>query len=136
MENYEFATFFGYFNNGTAGEAPTMTLKEHTAASGGTSATLAVIDAYYQKEEAQLDGDETWTEVTQTAAGTVTDADWDDANEALAGFTVGASELSDGYDWLSVDIADTGTAQVGCVFAVMSGLKVKRTPGNLANPNT
>jgi hypothetical protein len=135
MENYQYATFFGYFAAGTAGEAPTMTLQEHTANTGGTSANLVVIDTYYQKEEASLDGDETWTAVAQTAAATVTDADWDDANEVLVGFTVSADELSDGYDWLSVNIADTGTAHIGCVFAVMSGLRVQRKPGNLPQPN-
>lgn len=135
MENYGKMTFVGYFATGTAAEAPTMTLQEHTAKTGGTSADLAVIDTYYQKEEATLDGDEAWTAVTQTAAATVTDADWDDANEVLVAFTVDADELSDGYEWLSVNIADTGTAQVGTVFAIATELRVGRKPANLPQPN-
>ncbi|KKL23022.1 hypothetical protein LCGC14_2429620, partial [marine sediment metagenome] len=35
-----------------------MTLQEHTALTGGTSTNLVVIDTYFQKEEATLDGDE------------------------------------------------------------------------------
>jgi hypothetical protein len=90
---------------------------------------------YFQKEEATLDGDEAWTRVTQTAASTVTDADWDDANEVLVAFSVSADELSDGYEWVSVDVADPGTAHVGCVFAVASSLRVQRAPANLPQPN-
>lgn len=136
MENYQKVTFIGYFATGGAGEAPTMTLQEHTAASAGTSADLAVIDTYYTKSEATLDGDEAWTEVTQTAAATVTNATWDDALEALVVFTVDADELSDGYDWVSVNVADVGsTAKVGTVLAVATELRVQRTPQNLPQPN-
>ena len=135
LENYGAVAFVGYLNNGTAAEAPTFTLQEHNAASGGTSQNLAVIDKYYQKEEAALDGDETWTEVTQTAAATVTDADWDDANEVVVVFEVRAEQLSDGFEWVSVNIADTGTAHVGAVLAIMYDLKVQRAPQNLPNPN-
>ena len=135
MENYGRITWCGYLATGTAAEAPTFTLKEHTAATAGTSAALAVITEYFQKEEATLDGDETWTRVTQTAASTVTDADWDDANEVLVAFSVDADQLSDGYGWVSVDVADPGTAHVGCVFGVASDLRVQRAPQNLAQPN-
>jgi len=135
MKNYDKLAFVAAFNNGTAGEAPTITLQEHTAKTGGTSTNLVEIDTYWKKEEAQLDGDETWTKVTQTAAATITDADWDDANEAIVVFEVGADQLSSGYEWLSVNIADTGTAQVGTVFAIGHGLRQQRTPANLPQPN-
>ena len=135
MENYEGLCFVGYIATGTAAEAPTFTLEEHTALTGGTSADLAVIAEYWQKEEATLDGDEAWVRVAQTAAATVTDADWDDANEVMVAFQVRADQLTDGYRWASVSVADTGTAHIGTVFAVGYGLRVQRTPANLAQPN-
>lgn len=135
MENYGAVAFCGYLATGTAAQAPTFTLQEHNAATAGTSQDLDVVAKYYQKEEATLDGDETWTEVTQTADAAVTDADWDDANEVLVVFEVRAEELSDNFEWVSVDVADPGTAHIGCVFAVGFDLKVQRAPQNLPNPN-
>ncbi len=135
MQNYEGVAFVGYINAGTAAQAVTFTLQEHTALTGGTSTNLVVIDEYWQKEETTLDGDEAWTKVTQTAAATVTDADWDDANEVLVVFQVGADQLSDGNTHVSVNVADPGTAHVGTVFAIGYGLRVQRTPANLVQPN-
>lgn len=135
MRNYETVAIVACFNNGTAAEAPTITLQEHNANTSGTSANLAVISEYYKKEEASLDGDETWTRVTQTAAATITNADWDDANQVLVVFEVEAASLSAGYEWLSVNIADTGTAQVGCVLYIPHGLKIQARPDSLAQPN-
>ncbi len=138
MMNYAAVTFVGYFAVGAAAEPPTMTLQEHTALTGGTSTNLVVIDEYWQKEELALDGDEQWEKVTQTAAATVTDATWDDANEVLVAFTVNASQLSDTYTHLSVNVADIGgaiTEKPGMVLAIGYGLRVQRTPANLVQPN-
>jgi len=136
MENYGRVSFYVYLATGTAAEAPTFTLQEHTAATAGTSTNLAIIDEYFQKEEATLDGDETWTRVTQTAAATVTDADWDDANEVLVQVaSVDADQLSDGYEWVSLNSDDPGTAHIGASFAVASKLRVQRAPQNLPQPN-
>ena len=138
LKNYGAVTFVGYFAVGAAAEPPIMTLQEHTAKTGGTSANLVIIDEYFTKVEATLDGDEAWTRVTQTAAATVTDATWDDANEAMAAFTVNADQLTSGYDWVSVNVADIGgavTEKPGCVFAVATDLRVQRAPANLPQPN-
>lgn len=135
MRNYETVAIVVCLNNGTAAEAPTITLQEHTANTSGTSANLAVITEYYKKEEASLDGDETWTKVTQTAAATITNADWDDANQVLFVVEVEAASLSAGYEWLSVNIADPGTAQVGCVIYIPHGLKQQYAPSSLPQPN-
>lgn len=137
LQNYGAVTFCGYVGAGSAGEAVNFNVQQHDAASSGNSKDLDAIDTYYQKEEATLDGDETWVKVTQTAGEHVTDADWDDANQVLVAFTVRAEDLDvdNGYEWVSVDVADTGTAHIGCVFAVASDLKVQRAPENLPNPN-
>ena len=134
LKNYGGVAVVACFNNGTAAEAPTIVFREANAATGGTIQDLDVVTTYYKKEEAALDGDEAWTKVTQTA-GDITDADWDDANEVLLVAQVNASELSDDFEWISVNIADTGTAQVGAVFYVMYDLRVQRAPENLPQPN-
>ncbi len=135
MQNYEGICFIGYLATGTAAQAPTFDVKEHTLLTAGTSQDLDVITEYWQKEEASLDGDETWTRVTQAAASEVTDADWDDANELMVAFQVGQDQMSDGYTHISVDVAQPGTAHIGCVFAIGYGLRVQRTPANLVQPN-
>lgn len=135
MSNYGTITFACSLNNGTAAQAPTFTLQEHNAASAGTSQNLVVIDTYYQKEAATINGDEAWVEVTQTVAATVTDADWDDANQVLCAFSVEATDLSDGFEWLSVNVDDPGTAHVGAVWAVAGDLKFQMKPSKLAQPN-
>lgn len=128
-------TIVGFLAAGVAAEAPTLDVREHNAASAGTSQDLDVVTRYYVKAEATLDGDETWTEVTQTAASEVTDADWDDANQVLVVIEVEAESLSDGFQWVSVDIADTGTGpHLGCVLYLLRDLKVQRAPENLAAP--
>ena len=135
LMNYGAVTFVGYLATGTAAQAPTFTLQEHDALTGGTSADLVIIDECFQKEEATLDGDETWTRVTQTAVATVTDADWDDANQVLVAFKVRAEQLSDTFEWVSVNVGQPGTAHIGCVFAIMHALKVQRSPQTLVQPH-
>lgn len=136
LRNYEGACIVFYKATGGAAEAPTITIQEHNAATAGTSQNLVVVDSFHKKEEATLDGDETWTAVTQTAAATVTDADWDDANEVLVAIQVEATELSDGFEWISANVDDPGvTSQVAAVLYVAYGLNIQRKPENLANPN-
>ena len=135
LQNYGAVTFVGYITTGTAAEATTFDLKEANAATGGTSNDLDVIDEYWTKTEAVLDGDEAWIRVTQTAASEVTDATWDDANQLIVAFKVRAEQLTDAFEWVSVDVADVGTARIGCVFAIMHDLKVQRSPQNLVQPN-
>lgn len=113
-----------------------LTLKQHTASSSGTSSNLAIIDTVYKKVEATLDGDETWTKVTQAAAATFTEASTDDTLQAIYAFTVRADQLSDGYSYISVDVADTGatTGDWGTVLYILHDLNVRRAPENLVAP--
>ncbi len=136
MQNYGAVTFVGYLAAGDSGQNPTFDLQEANAASGGSIQDLDIVDEYWQKEEASLDGDETWTRVTQSAASEVTDADWDDANEVLVAFTVRAEQLSDNFEWVTIVVAQPGGGSpLGCVFAIMHDLKVMRAPQNLVQPN-
>lgn len=107
-------------------------LYEHTAYTGGSSTLLAIITKVWYKDEATLDGDETWTAATQTASSTLT---WATVNQSYIYFEVMADQLSDGYTHISVDIDDTGAAgtQPIAVVYIPFGLKTQRAPGNLQN---
>lgn len=117
-------------------ESVTLTLQEHTAASGGTSQNLAVIDHYYRKAEATLDGDEQWTRVSQTAAATISVAGASFATqEVLIAIEVQNTSLSDGYDYISLNASDPGTvSRIGECHYVLRDLMVQRAPAKLAAP--
>lgn len=121
---------------GAAGEDPVITLQEHNAATGGTSQNLAVIDTIYQKTKATaLLGDETWTKVTQAKAATATLTGLGD-DFGIFVIEVEASQLSDGFNWVSVNIADVGATggQLGAVLYILRDLEIQRKPENLVNP--
>ena len=83
-------------------------LQQHTASSGGTTTDLDIIDHYYYKSEATLDGDETWTRATQSAASEITNVGAA-SEELLLVIEVDATQLSDGYSYISLDVPDLGT---------------------------
>lgn len=138
LKNAGGVTIVAFKAAGTAGDDPTFTLKQHTAASAGTTANLAIIDHYYLKNEATLDGDETWTKVTQAAAATIVDpggATTSAEEQQIIVIEVDSRSLSDGYTYVSLDVADTGSnAQLGCVLYLLRDLAVARTPANLVAP--
>lgn len=134
--------FIGAAASGT--DDLTLTVKQHTAYTGGTTATApndAVVGAYI-KDETALDNDESWVELTP-AAGVVT----------LAGATYAAvqklvaievdprklgSVTDSTYTHVSLDVGvTTAAAQLGAVLYIVHGLAVGRAPtslGNLLNP--
>lgn len=136
LRNCTGITFVLYKAAGTANDDPVLTFKQYTASSSGTTANLAVIDHYYIKQEATLDGDETWTKVTQTASQTVTLNATSAETQFLAAFEVSANSLTDGYGYVGLDIADTGSAgaQLISVLYILHGLTVQRAPANLVAP--
>jgi hypothetical protein len=120
---------------GTGGDDPVITLQEHTAYTGGTSANLVAIDKYWLKAEATLDGDEQWVEYTQTAAATITDpggAETSAEEQQIIAFTVEDDDLTDGYEWINVSVADVGSnAQLGCCLYIPHDLKIQRAPASM-----
>lgn len=131
-----FVAFLGVVSAGT--DTTVLDLQEANAATAGTLRDLDVVTQYYYKAEAILDGDETWTKVTQTAASEIslTGATFA-AQQMIVAFHVSANSLSDGYEWLSVDVADAGSGgtRPGCVLAILHDLNVQRAPANLAQLN-
>lgn len=139
LKNYGGVTvvcFLGAVSAGTDTFVPT--LKEANAATGGTLQALATITQWYHKSEAVLDGDETWTRVTQAAASTVslTGATFA-ALQMIVAFEVDADDLSDGFEWISVDLPDAGTGgtRPGAILYLPYGLKQARRPDALPQPN-
>ena len=123
---------------GTANDDPVLTVKQHTASTGGTTANLAVVDHYYLKNATTLAGSEAWTRLSQAAAATVSDpggAGTSAESQQIVVVPILGTQLSDTYGWVSVDIADTGSAgaQLAAGIYILSDLAVQRTPANLAN---
>jgi hypothetical protein len=118
----------------------TITLNEHTLAASGTSQVLAAITTFYTKQlAAALVGNEPWVETVQAAASTIalTNTSHPAANQMMVAFEVEASAMSAGFEWLSISIADPGTGGtiLGGAFYFPTGLRVKRRPDLLAQPN-
>ncbi len=114
-----------------------LDLQEHNAASGGTSQDLDIITKAYYQTETTLDGDETWTEWSQSAASEVTDIGGA-SEQQLVVVEVRSEQLSDGFKWVSLNVPDLGTngTKFVAILNVLHDLNVMRKPTNLANPQT
>lgn len=139
LKNASAVTVVAYLGAVSAGTDTTvLDLQEANAATGGTLRDLDVITQWFVKAETVLDGDETWTKVTQAAASEIslTGATYA-AQQLIVAFSVDAAQLSTDYEWISVDIADAGVGgtRAGCVLYLLHDLAVQRTPENLAQLN-
>lgn len=126
---------------GTANDDPVFTVQQHTASSGGTTASLAAITRVFTKQETTLDNDETWVLTTQAAAATYTGDGTSAESQMLIAIDVGADQLSDGYTHVSLNLADTGSAgaQLVAAIGILHDLHEARDPalmGNLLSPGT
>lgn len=140
LQNAGGITFLLIKGAGSGTDAPVFTLKQHTAASGGTTSDLVAITRVYTKAETTLDNDESWTLATQAAAATYT-ATGTAQQQAIIAIDVGADQLSDGYTHVSLDVADTGSAgaQLGTVIGILHDLHEQRDAallGSLLSPGT
>lgn len=104
-------------------------LQQHTAASGGTSSDLDITTAYYYKSATTLDNSSTWTKVSQSVASETTDIGAA-SQQQLAVFEIDAAQLSDGYEWFSVDLPDAGSngTKFLSVIYILHGLRYGRAP--------
>jgi hypothetical protein len=122
---------------GTAGDDPAVTLVASTAATGGTSANLAVVSDYHLKDATALAGTETWAKKTQGAAATVTDpggAGTSAEHQQIAVIHVRADDMPAGKPYLSLNIADVGAnAQIGAVLYITHPT-IREEPESLPAP--
>lgn len=110
---------------GTAGQDPTIDVQQANAASGGTEKDLDVVDHYYLKAEATLDGDEAWTKPTQTAASEIADpggAGTSAEEEQIIVIEIDPAglDIANGFKWITIDIPDVGAAaQLGGALCLL-----------------
>lgn len=122
---------------GTAGDDPAVTLVASTAATGGTSANLAVISSYHLKDATALAGTETWAKKTQSAAAVVSDpggAGTSAEHQQIAVIHVRGADMPAGKPYLSLNIADVGAnAQLGAVLYITHPT-IREEPESLPAP--
>lgn len=120
---------------GSSTDITDVDLQQHTAATGGTTGDLDVITKFFYKSEATLDGDEVWTKGTQSAASEITNVGAA-SEELLLVIEVDAAQLSDGYEWISLDIPDLGTngTRHCAILYILRDLEVQRAPAALVQP--
>jgi hypothetical protein len=140
LKNYDgvaFVIFLAAVSAGTDTYAPTV--KEANAASGGTSQDLASgVTYWHNKNATAMDNTETWAKVSQAAAAAISIAGASlAAKQIVAVIEVTNEQLSDGFEWVSLDWADPGSGgtRAGAALAILWGLNVQRRPENLANLN-
>lgn len=137
LRNYEGVDFVFFKAAGTAGEDPDLDVQEHNASTGGTTQDLDIVTEFFRMEETTLDADEQWTKTTQTAASEVDLGDASAEVEGLYVVHVDASQLSAGFEWVSINVAVTAAAaQLGAGLAILLGPKYKRSPELLVNTLT
>lgn len=110
---------------GTAGDDPTLTLRQATSVGGGSVKDLACIDEYYIKQ-GTLTAVEQFTKTTQTAAATIAMNATSAESQALVVFEVDAASLdvANGFDCIVVNVGDVGTnAQLGCLLYIPQHLR-------------
>lgn len=119
---------------GSGTEDVTFTLKEHNAASSGTTQNLAIITTAWVKSATTLAGTESWTKITQNAAATITLAGATyAAKQVLFALQVNTKDLDDGFEYVSLSVGDPGTvSRLGVGLTLLTDLSVRRDPANMA----
>lgn len=102
----------------TSATAVTLTLKQHNAATSGTSKALSVANPYYHKVGAATK----FTKVTPTVASDVIDATTLFANDEgiLVAEVCGEDlDVSNGFNHISADVEDAGAAKIGALLYML-----------------
>jgi hypothetical protein len=99
-----------------------LTLRQHTAAAGGTSQDLSVKNLYFKKVGAAT----SFTKVEPTVAAAMYDLSVDFSTVGgMVVLEVLSEDLDNenGYTHVSLDIADAGAAKIGAAAYVMSDMR-------------
>lgn len=98
------------------------TLKQHNAASAGTSKDLLSDNPYYHKKAALT----SFTKVVPGSAAALKDLSSvfaDDEGVAVLEILGEELDVDGGFSWFSVDIADSGAAKLGATAYVVSDVR-------------
>jgi Tol biopolymer transport system component len=130
-ESVTFVVFLAAVSAGTDTFVPDV--QQHTASTSGTTADLDVVTTWYIKHEATLDNDEVWSRQTQSAGSEVSLTGATYTGQAIVVIEVDAAQLSDGYEWISIDMADPGTGgtRAGSAIAILNKPYNSRRPDRL-----
>jgi hypothetical protein len=114
-QGYKVAVIVGFGDS--VGATVQITLRQHTAASAGTSADLSVANVYYKKVGAAT----SFTKVEPSVAAAQYDLSADLAAEpGLVVLEIDGPQLSEGFTHFSIDLADSGAAKIVCATYIMS----------------
>jgi hypothetical protein len=115
----------------SSGTDPVLTFNTWNVKTGGSS-TVYNPDHFWQKAGATLANTETWSKVAvSTTNGQVT-LTGEQGHQGLYLFEINVKDLTDGYEYVSVDVAKAGTvAQLGTILYIPGDLVTKRSPSNL-----
>jgi len=121
MKDYERCVFVLLTAIGTAGDDPVISAQQHTAAAGGTSADLLFTRISHKIGATAVSAIEDFTLVEQTAAATYdSDPVAGAENQALFSVEVRAADLTDGFSFVSFNVADVGSnAMLGAALYIM-----------------
>lgn len=112
-----------------------FTLKEHTASSSGTTTNLVNIATVWIKSATTLAGTEQWVKTSQApalATFTLTGTTYA-AKQCKIAIQVNTKDVDDGYDYVSLSVADPGSvSRLGTCNVLLTDLTVRRDPSLLA----
>lgn len=115
MQNCKRVTFIAIIGTGTSTTSHSFSLHQHTVATSGTPIALSIDSPYYYK----IGSATSFTKVAPTVAADTYDL------HALIGdvgaivvFEVLAEQLTQGYRWVSLDLAAVGTTELGAIIAL------------------
>jgi hypothetical protein len=123
LKNYDHCSIVLFKAIGTAGDDPTITVKQAQDVSG-TGAKALTFTTLYSKQGTQTSIG-TWTLVTQSAANTYSN-DTSAENQAIWVIDIRCDELDtdNGFDCIQASVADVGTnAQLGCMLYFLYGAR-------------
>lgn len=114
-----------------SGTDPVLTFNQWKVSSSGTAAAFNP-DHFYKKTAATLLNSEQWANVAvSTTNGQVT-LTGEQGNQGLYLFEINTKDLTDGYDYVSVDTAKAGTvAQLAAILYIPADLVTRRGPVNM-----
>lgn len=110
------------FGDSTSATAVQYTLRQHNAASSGTSKDLTSANPYFYKKGAET----SFTKVTPSSAAALVDVTTQFASDegVLVIEVLGEQlDVKNGFFWLSVDIADAGAAKLGSTMYVLQDVR-------------
>jgi len=138
LKNYRRCLAVFFKGIGTAGDDPTMTVRQATDVSGTSAKALTFADVYTKQDPTSLADVAQWTKNTRTG-GAITNT-YTDATSAeqqvlwAVEFKSEDLDTANDFDCIQVQISDVGTnAQTGCVLYIMGDPVNPTAPASMAS---